>query len=566
MLQFIRGSVSDYQLLLEKTSDYDESIFLDTDNNRLYYNGNLLCNKDVSIFSVKTLGSDFMENTSYKFIANEHEVVIDKSAIPEIVDGKVILRDLETQTNNASDGLMTVKDKFLLEAMADVLGFDIQYEYYAHTQHIADRLNNIERFTDVVAYQKEDGWYYDYDAFDFVYNGETIHREADSEKIDDESQVRVYSMKIDRSRDRSNYFDGSSVEDGKAMILPHGGLPAGTTVEQLEEKTVSEVLCDILFENDKPVKVCDTSIILKFGEDSIYGGGYVEVGTRYPAIADFSYEFTPETWQCVSSENTSIGEPQELVELDRVEYYILDWELHGSHIHKDVTEEDVLINLDSSAYKDHFDNYSIVEGDKCEYYVVAYYNAIANAKDTDGNDHYDESGNPVYYGQGVDGSINSNHIKLSNNSSDGTHTVVITEFDIVTGWKICSNSNNVSKESLWNSKDIEPGDGEFAGNDEIVTSPYFANDTSVIYMQWPSATSRDQIFYVYVPADYEVTSVSAANDVAIDDWSIDMVATLVESDYSIPNSNGIEGSYKRYMLEKCSGITTLKINISKVNG
>jgi len=565
MLQFIKGNgVLEYRALLEKTHDFDESIFLDTDNNRLYFNGELLNDHDVSIFSVKSVGADYIDKTSYKFVANGNEVVIDSAIIPEIVNGKVVLRDIYTQTDYAQDGLMTSKDKFLIESMADVLGFNITYEYYYENDNV-----------NYNAYQKDGRWVYDY------YSPDEPDYVIETRRITDESRIHVRSMKIDQTKDHLNMFDGSSVPDGKTMVISHGGLHAGTTVEQLEEKTVSEVLCDILFEGAAPVKVCDSSLFIKFREGSSYHG-YIEVGSKYPLKRDFEYVFTPETWQCMSPEDGSpLGEPQPLVELDRVEYYVLDWEsvdLVGrddddSHDCVDIDdiydnlEDDVLINLDASNYMKHWTDYAIEDGDRCEYFAVAYYNGVANAKDSDGNDHYEDgAGNPVYYAQGIDGSVRSNKLKLSNNSRDGKHTVVLTEFDVIAGWKICSNSKNVSKESLWSSKDIEPGDGEFAGNDELFTSPYFTNDTSAIYMQWPSATTAEQKFYVYIPVKYKIDSVGAANDTAFDDWSVEIDATVVDEDYKITNSNGIEGSYKKYLLDKCSGITTVKINLSKVNG
>ena len=577
MLQFIKGNdVLEYRALLEKTHDFDESLFLDTLNNRLYFNGEPL---DVRIEVVTELGEDYIPKKTYKFINNEGQAtVITDALIPDIVDRTVVLYDDEGQEFDYSNGLFSVKDKFLLETMASVLGFKIEYVFLASFIPVQDRdtQDNPQPRIIPVYLDNECKLVYDYDSYErpnYVRQGDSYVQEgteivpAGTAEVPADADVKVKSMSISRqASDVDLMFDGSSVAPGSSMIAHHGGIPAGTTVEDLESKTISEVLCNILFEDARPTLDTSTSLTIKFKESSIYHG-YVEVGTEYPTFEDFDYEFTPETWSWKSADNPeSHGEPQQLVEMTGIKYYLIDNEHPWTPGHGPFNPDWNIYDLESDEYLEHWSEHQIADGDKCVYYGVAEYAAIANAVDSNGSETYVEHGETKYYKQAEDGSVRStNDIHLSNVDADG-NPIIVTEFDVIAGWKIFANTTKTSVESLWHEKDTEPNNGEYEGAELVETTGRFANDTPAIYMQWPSATTSEQPFYVYIPDSYQIDRVGAANDTSEDDWSIDIEATVVDDNFQIENSKHVFGKYKKYMLDKCSGITTVKIELSKVNG
>ena len=92
------------------------------------------------------------------------------------------------------------------------------------------------------------------------------------QKVVEESLVRVRTMSIKRKRSDTVFYDGGVLPDDYKSLTKHGGLPAGTTVADLEKMTVSEVLSKIIFENAVPRKVCDASLHIRWAEDSDFNG------------------------------------------------------------------------------------------------------------------------------------------------------------------------------------------------------------------------------------------------------------------------------------------------------
>ena len=171
MLDFIKGSgTSEYQELLALKPEYLDAIFLDTDANRLYYAGKAL---DVRVDVEEVLDEFSLTHQKYHFVNPDgEEVVIDDALIPEINGYTILLHDVSSGTAyDYHDGLFCSRDKFLLEAMAKLLGITINYTYWAIVHHYSDLLNGIyDKFTEVEVYKNEDGqWQYDYDEFTWIW-------------------------------------------------------------------------------------------------------------------------------------------------------------------------------------------------------------------------------------------------------------------------------------------------------------------------------------------------------------------------------------------------------------
>ena len=127
MLQFIKGdNFAEYmQVIQDGTVDISEALFLDTVNHRLYLNGEAL---DVRINVIDEVGENFIKKISYEFVNADGETVrLEDANIPTLDKNYVsTLRDIEGKVDNEfNNGLMSVRDKYLLEAVAAVLGISV---------------------------------------------------------------------------------------------------------------------------------------------------------------------------------------------------------------------------------------------------------------------------------------------------------------------------------------------------------------------------------------------------------------------------------------------------------
>lgn len=266
-----------------------------------------------------------------------------------------------------SNGLMSFRDKFILEQMAELLGVKIQYTYWATVHHYSAVLNQDYTSTqEVICYKNDDDqWQYDYEPFEWIFINPGSHAELkvivpagsitltesgtynlpESVEEDDGTifhptgdpivipgvneveTVRVQSMKLLRESQDFNYFSPDPRPADTSTVIPIGHMPVGTTLENLTHKTVSEVVAEVLFPSDMNyVKVSDTSAWLKFTDDYMerYGdNGYIAVGSRYPDVNDFEVVFIPETWQLMAGD-ISIGEPEVKSEYVDVSIWISD--------------------------------------------------------------------------------------------------------------------------------------------------------------------------------------------------------------------------------------------------
>ena len=353
MPNFIKGNFEDYQTLLALDPEYSESLYLETTEHILYEGGQPL---DLKIEVIDEVGpeTDYLHKKSYKFIRPDGTfVIIEDAYIPPVEDYLMTVHDVSSGAESSySNGLMSFRDKFILEQMAELLGVKIKYTYWATVHHYSAVLNQDYTTTqEVICYKNaDDEWQYDYEPFEWIFINPGSHAElkvivpagsitlTDSgvyplpESVEEDDgtifhptgdpiiipgvneveTVRVQSMKLLRESQDFNYFSPDPRPLDTSTVIPIGHMPVGTTLDELTHKTVSEVVAEVLFPREMDyVKVSDTSAWIKFTDEYMetYGdNGYIAIGSHYPEVHDFEVVFIPETWQLMSGD-ISIGEP-----------------------------------------------------------------------------------------------------------------------------------------------------------------------------------------------------------------------------------------------------------------
>lgn len=592
MLNFLKGTVQEYTQLLATKPEYGSDLFLDTELNRLYINGNPL---DTRVEVIESKDENMLLHKTYKFINAEGATVsIEDVKIPELVNGEVVIRDMEQGVDFPyNNGFMTVEDKIMVEGIADILGVYFEFNYYAAVNHIRTQYqdHDFETLTDVDVYQDNGQWFYDYDQFEYVQElpgGRTQIAKypqdslVGTEPVDAE-KIQVKTVIIKRKPQDIVLFDGGGLSDETTMVVDHGGIPAGTKVSDLKEFTVSQIISKVLFQQAHPEKISDTVAYLKYKE-TYAPDGIVEVGYRYPEVEDFEVVFIPETWQMFSNvTGEPVGEPFYTTQFDHADYWLMDYEHPHEGGHR---PGDDLYNLvtDAEYYADHTQRYKVEFGDKCVYWADVYYTAIGPVVDSMGNTSYiDKDGNEVVIVQPTDGQIKTNDLLYDNDNQtvdeDGN---VIAESPVWVSWEIFSNASETSSESLWLNRFEEPV--AFRGNEAIINSRIITKDQGVAYLKWPSVLTAENKLFVYIPNAFELADIGGANDFTPETFNIELAAKTVntvveetdpdtgeiievETDtpiiVNIENSLGKEGEFNKYIIERQAGITTVKITIRR---
>lgn len=627
MLDFIKGyGTGEYRELLTLKPEYNDAIYLDMSNNRLYHAGKTL---DVRVVVEEVLDEARMVHQKYHFTNPDGETVtIDEALIPEISGYTIQLHDVSSgAVYDYKDGLQTARDKFLLDTMAKLLGITINYTYWATVHHYSDVLNGrYEKLTEVEVYRNENGeWQYDYDDFEWEFT-DTAHEIARFTFIvpagsitlrdnglyetpefikdaqgdltpmsevwtidignvigrDELSTVAPYTLTLNRQSKDFNFYDGGGRPENQAMLNDLGGLKAGTTVGELERETVSEVISKMLFEEGELVKTQDTSAYIKFHEDYIETNGYddgikcyIEIGAPYPLKRDFETIFLPETWQVMVGGKPE-GEPQEIQKWVDTSYYISDYQhpWRPGHGPGDPSwNEYEVLNEGDEGYMEHYVEHYVEAGDKSLYYGIVHYEANGNAKDQYGNETYiDAEGVEHYYAEGTSGDILARNML----GFTGNHTEnpaykdkegLDLEFSLEAAWRIFSNASETSKETIWKARNEEPTEG-YLGNDAKVESCGLAIPNQCIYFKWPSATRPEDGFYIYLPAGCQIEEIGAAHDGACDEWSAKCTAEIVRDEEGVPvripieNRFGHTSDYLKYSILKSAVITNVRVKFN----
>ena len=131
------------------------------------------------------------------------------------------------------------------------------------------------------------------------------------------------------------------------------------------------------------------------------------------------------------------------------------------------------------------------------------------------------------------------------------------------------NPEDISVESLYDSKNVEPV--AYVEN-AVPTSVYPEGDGMDVFVKWPSATSDEQRFEIWTPANFRVVSVTSAHDTFYGMFNIPVVLPGKDDAFELIlnedgtaehqiTDNGVSIDYHKYSIGKVPGITVVKIRI-----
>ena len=278
MLYFIKGQgTSEYLELIALKEEYRESIYLDELSNTLYFNGQ---STDVKVDVVTSHGDDYVMHRTFVFTRPDGTVVrIEDAEIPDITDFTLTLHDVSDGSEASyKNGLISVKDKFIIDAISKLLGIRAEYTYWATVHHVKDTDNgDYSKTTEVTVYKNvDDQWQYDYEAYEKIYIDAATGEQTETRTIPAGSRVLTSATRVYRDRQGNvyeisgqeeidsvtaasitlvrkskdfNFFDGGDRPDDQTTLDDLGGIKKGTTIAELEHITVSEVIARLLFQD-----------------------------------------------------------------------------------------------------------------------------------------------------------------------------------------------------------------------------------------------------------------------------------------------------------------------------
>lgn len=307
-------------------------------------------------------------------------------------------------------------------------------------------------------------------------------------------------------------------------VVGYYGDVTGMTAAELDALTTKELISRILFEYCAPVEVSAPGLTIAYKSSSKYKNP-VEVGMEMPKSTDFTNTFTQDVWRWVSSHNPdNVGEYQKLCDKNGT----VSWFLN---------EDD----LDSA-------NVYVKEGTEVNGNIYAKKPYVSTGYAKDSRNSEKKPNTEQYYHKGASGIAESNQLTVTG------------------GWKSYANAPKVysSLTDAWNKRNTEPGSMPSDINTRKVKSPFvMTSNEHKLYVQWPSATTDAQKFYVWVPASYQITAVKSASNLT-PTYDINIEYTLEDEDVSVVNDYDAEGSFKKYSLGKAAGISNIEVTMTKV--
>ena len=357
-----------------------------------------------------------------------------------------------------------------------------------------------------------------------VLKDETPYLQGNNITVNEQNYLE-YWRSVDSEIINNLYFNGEGAPDTQQMITSVGNLPAGTTIGELEQMTLSQIFKKMLFEFSVPkrIQISQFNAVLT-GEYSL--GSVVEVGAPYPTALNFSTSYTPEKWQWVSNVNPAIKGPiASLSVRGAVKYY---YNSENSTIGGTELPVDNVVSEGINGFL--YATQEQLEGD----YPVDSNNSI-----------FDSEGN--YYAE------------------LRTDTLTTGTITFRGGWRAYSNASKTYSDAstAWAARNTYPG--SFLGNDAKVQTPNLIlySDTHTYYFQWPNNTLDSQLFYIYCPQTYKIISVYAASNTAQNEFDI---VTDFEpgTNVTITNAYNHSGPFKSYTIEKSAGITNVKVVFKKI--
>ena len=186
--------------------EYRESIYLDELSNTLYFNGQ---STDVKVDVVTSHGDDYVMHRTFVFTRPDGTVVrIEDAEIPDITDFTLTLHDVSDGSEASyKNGLISVKDKFIIDAISKLLGIRAEYTYWAIVHHVKDTDNgDYSKTTEVTVYKNvDDQWQYDYEAYEKIYIDAATGEQTETRTIPAGSRVLTSATRVYRDRQGNIY-------------------------------------------------------------------------------------------------------------------------------------------------------------------------------------------------------------------------------------------------------------------------------------------------------------------------------------------------------------------------
>ena len=338
----------------------------------------------------------------------------------------------------------------------------------------------------------------------------------------------------------ATYFQGGEMADTMATLEKHGCLPVGTTIAQLEEKTLSEIIKMILFEVVEPKR--DTSSGPKA---TISWKGYTtprEVGSAMPIVTnaqtstDINLSFTSDIYKNISSSGATLNT-----------FYLNSLSFENSKFYFGTSSSEINIDMTSAEYSALKDDF--VQPGTFYVRAVAAYNKNQDAKNSVGVKRVDGyageiAATPASISFTGVYKILSNALHQYSNKSTAWSKVSVIETKDSTGWV----DTNVNYQ-------------------DTVAAPLVSpSGTATVYYKWPSGTNSSDVFKVYVPSGYKISSVKIASDTATDTYNTDWAYTKTSetlTNIATSTGHGPNATYQVYTIAKADSMTSVEVKVTK---
>lgn len=388
----------------------------------------------------------YEDTYTFKSSADDKSISISDSKIPNIDETTWEGKDEDSvylTVGTGKAGLMNSVDKYILDQIANVLG--ITTEYVKITDSVTGDITSKIRY-----------------------------------KMD-------LSELASNISEASNKFSGGGANGELQTLTAHGNLPKGTTIEDLEKMTYSEVLKAILFETAAPTKQNGISSSISF--TSPYNTT-LDVGRNFPTSSNMSYSFTPEKWNWKSAQDSKIiGTPKELNKFKSVKYYYND--TNNATVSKNTIElTGTTIGSDKT----------IVEGTNGYFFGVITYEAKDNAVNSLGEE--------ITQGDGA-----------AKGGTTTTGTIYLTG-----AWRVYSNcatsTTTKATAAKWGNVTPSVSTSIVNKNTDMSKAAGITNhgfNASGFYAAWAPKTSegysKDAKYVMYVPDSKSITAIKAYNGI-----------------------------------------------------
>ncbi len=331
----------------------------------------------------------------------------------------------------------------------------------------------------------------------------------------------------------ATYFQGGDMADTMETLVKHGCLPARTTIADLESMTISDIIKAILFEVVEPTRDASSG-----PKATISWQNYTpprEVGTELPTSANINLSFTSDIYKNIAS----TGEVLNTFSLNKLNR-------DNSQFYYGTTTGDINVDMSSEDYTA-IKNGFVQEG-------TFYVRAVAS------------------FDKNQDATNSVGAIKVPGYA--GTVAATPANISFVGAYKVLSNALHqyTNKSTAWSKVGIRETKDSTGWVDttinyqDTVAAPLVTASGVTVYYKWPSGTNASDVFKVYVPSGYRISSVKVASDTATDTYNTDWQFTKTSqtrNDIKTSTQRGANATYEVYTITKADSMTNVEVKIIK---